>query len=312
MSQDTIKQMPHSDRPVPARWQRTLGGVISCAGIGLHSGVHTTMTLHPAGADVGIRFLRTDQGEDDAWIDARLACVSSTQRGTMLRNANGVTLMTVEHVLAALAGMGVDNARIEIDNEEVPAMDGSAVPFIAMIEKAGVVRQDVPRRYIHITAPVRVQRQNAWAQFEPADHTALDVSIVYDDAVVGRQNIQLALGPAAFKKKIAPARTYAFAHEIEALRRQGLAKGGAEDNCIIIEKDGIRNAGGLRLKDECVRHKALDCIGDLSLAGARFIGRYRSFCAGHALNIAALEALMQDPRAFAMVVMDEAGKLTCV
>jgi len=283
--------------------QRTLRSSISCTGVGLHSGTQTAMTLHPAEAGSGIRFRRVDVTGRDNIIPAVWSNVTDTRLNTCVTNADGVSVKTIEHLMSALAGMGLDNALIDIDGEEVPVMDGSAAPFVFLVECAGLVEQGAPRQVIKILKRVTVAQGDKVATLSPADDYVLSVDIDFAAAAIGRQQTTLAVDPAAFKAEISRARTFGFEQEVEAMRAAGLGRGGSLDNAVVIAGDGngVLNEEGLRYDDEFVRHKLLDALGDLSLAGAPLLAHFRGTRCGHALNNQLLRALFADPTAWVRV-----------
>ncbi len=278
--------------------QRTLKRSIYCVGIGLHSGARASLTIHPADADAGIRFRRTDRAGNGAEIPALWNRVVDTRLCTVLGTADGVTVGTVEHLMAALRGCEIDNAVIEVDGPEVPVMDGSSEPFVFLIDAAGTVAQDAPRRVIRVLKPVEVGDETRTASLTPGPAATLSFDIEFPSAAIGRQQGSVALANGAFRDELARARTFGFLHEVEQLRRMGLARGGSLDNAIVIDGDRVVNEGGLRFADEFVRHKMLDSIGDLFLAGAPIIGHYHGVRAGHALTNTLLHALFADPTAW--------------
>lgn len=278
--------------------QTTLGQQVHCSGVGLHSGKRVSLTLRPAPANSGIRFHRTDLTGNEAWIDARWDKVIDTQLCTVVGNAHGAYVGTVEHLMAALCAAGVDNAVIELDAAEPPAMDGSSAPFIFLIECAGVVPVRAPRAMLHVCKTVRVEDGGKFAQLEPCSYPDMDVEIVFDNPVIGRQRLRMALSGMRFKGEIARARTFGFAHEVEYMRRNGLALGGSLENAVVVDGARVLNPGGLRYHDEFVRHKALDAVGDLYLAGGPIMGRYVGHQAGHKLNNLLLRALFADESAY--------------
>ena len=278
--------------------QRTLKNSIECDGVGLHSGAKIKMLLKPAAANAGIRFIRTDVAAADAVIPARWDRVRDTRLCSLLANDAGVTVGTIEHLMAALAGCGIDNLDIELNGGEVPVMDGSSQPFVALIEQVGVVDQDAPRRVIKILKRVEVGFGAGHVALSPADMQIFDFEIDFESEVVSRQKISLPVVNGAFCKELAKARTFGFLHEVEALWEAGLAKGGSLDNAIVVGHEGIMNEGGLRFDDEFVRHKVLDALGDLYLAGAPVVGRFEGVCSGHAANNKLLHALFADDTAW--------------
>jgi len=285
----------HAFGPGP---QVTLRAPVQCSGVGLHCGHLVNLTLKPAAAGTGLRFFRTDVDPATGWIDCRWDSVSDTTLCTTIGNAHGVSVGTVEHLVAALAAAGIDNVVAELDAPEPPAMDGSAEPFLFLIECAGVTVQSEPRAMLRILKPVRVEEGAKFAAFLPGRAANVDVAIDFESPAIGRQRIALPLSGERFGNDLARARTFGFAHEVAYLQSKGLARGGSLDNAVVIQDDAVLNPGGLRFKDEFVRHKALDAVGDLYLAGGPFIGRYVGNQPGHKLNNLLLRALMADPSAF--------------
>lgn len=278
--------------------QKTLKSSISCTGVALHSGNKTSMTLHPADINVGIFFERTDVTDRDPMVAARWDRVVDTRMCSVLGNDDGVTVSTVEHLMSALAGAGVDNCRIEIDGGEVPIMDGSAAPFVFLVECAGIVEQAAPRRAIRVLKPVSIEEKGKRASLSPADGFSLDFEIKFDSDAIKHQTLSVDMADGAFKKEVARARTFGFMHEVEALWAAGLAKGGSMENAVVVSGDRVLNEEGLRYDDEFVRHKILDAVGDLYLAGAPIVGAFQGVCSGHAANNALLRALMADEDAW--------------
>jgi UDP-3-O-[3-hydroxymyristoyl] N-acetylglucosamine deacetylase len=283
--------------------QTTLRDSATLMGVGVHSGLPVTLTIHPAEIDCGIRFLRSGtDGCPDREIRADVRAVTATEFATVLGDTDGPLCSTAEHVLAALAGLGVDNAIIEIDGPEVPIMDGSAAPFVAAIEQAGIVTLPAPRRYIRILKPVRVARGDCFGELRPYPKGfRLEVEIAFDNPLIGRQALSFDVTPESFRKEVARARTFGFMGDVTKLWNAGYALGATFDNTIVVTQDRVLNAEGLRFADEFVRHKALDAIGDLALAGLPLLGAYRSVRGGHKLNHAVLCTLMADPTAWTMV-----------
>ena len=286
--------------------QKTLKSSIGCTGIGLHSGRKVSMTLCPAGPGAGLVFHRIDLQGDAAIIPAHWRNIIDTRMATTLGNEAGAQVGTVEHLMAALAGCGVDNAVIEIDGPEVPVMDGSAQPFVFLVECAGLVEQDAPRLAIRIDKPVSVGDERRSIVGTPDDVFSVSFDIDFADAVVARQSLNVRLVNGTFKSDVARARTFGFAHEVDALRAAGLARGGSLDNAVVISGNTVLNGDGLRYQDEFVRHKILDCVGDLYLAGAPIIGQITADRSGHALNNRFLAALLEDDSAWSYVEMDDA------
>lgn len=280
-------------------WQQTLNTTIHCAGVGLHSGRRVRMTLRPAPVDHGISFIRTDVPADRAVIPARWDLVADTRLCTLLKNEQGTTIGTIEHLMAALRGLGIDNAVVEVDAPELPIMDGSSAPFVFLIECAGIKQQDQPRRLIRVLKEVRVQDGDKIVSLSPAPVSSFRAEIVYENtALIRRQEGFLRLTDGAFKAEVADCRTFGFAHEVEAMRKAGLGLGGSLDNAIVIDGDRVMNPGGLRHADEFIRHKILDAVGDLYLAGGPILGHYQGLRPGHAMNNAILRALFADTTAW--------------
>jgi len=278
--------------------QSTLSKSVSFTGVGLHGGKPARMAIRPAPAGAGVWFCRVDVSDRDQMIPARHDAVSDTRLCTVLANPAGVSVSTVEHVMAALAGCGVDNALIDIDGPEIPIMDGSAQVFVDAIQTAGLAFTDTPRRALRILSPVMVERGDARAELHPADAFAMDFSIAFDDAAIGRQRHAMTLGADGFARDLADCRTFTRLAEIEQLRAHGLALGGSLDNAVVVDGARVLNPGGLRRPDEFVRHKMLDAVGDLALAGGPVIGRYVGVKAGHALTNTLLRALFARPDAW--------------
>jgi UDP-3-O-[3-hydroxymyristoyl] N-acetylglucosamine deacetylase len=283
--------------------QTTLRDDATVTGIGVHSGLPVTLSIHPADADCGISFLRTGiDGGQDREIRADVRAVTATEFATVLGDADGPLCSTAEHVLAALSGLGVDNAAIEIDGPEVPIMDGSATAFVAAIEQAGIVTLPAPRRYIQVLKPVKVARGDSFGELRPYPRgLRLEVEIAFDCALIGRQSLVFDLTANSFRREVARARTFGFMRDVSKLWSAGYALGATFENTLVVSDDRVLNPEGLRFADEFVRHKALDAIGDLTLAGAPLLGAYRSVRGGHKLNHAVLCALMADPTAWTYV-----------
>ncbi|WP_051341004.1 UDP-3-O-acyl-N-acetylglucosamine deacetylase [Azospirillum halopraeferens] len=279
-------------------FQHTLRSAIHTSGIGLHSGSTVRLTIAPADAGTGITFIRTDKRGDAALIPAAWDAVADSRLCSVIANADRNTVGTVEHLMAALAGCGIDNAEVRIDAGEVPIMDGSSAPFVAMIERAGRLEQAAPRRAIRILKPVYVTEGSKVASLVPGEGTTYSFEIDFDNAVVARQTASFDLVPGSFAESIARARTFGFLHEVDAMRRAGLALGGSLDNAIVIDRDRVLNEDGLRFEDEFVRHKILDAVGDLYLAGAPIIGHFHGCRSSHALNNKLLHALFADRSAW--------------
>lgn len=280
----------------PAR-EKTLRTSIGCVGIGLHSGAKVGLTLHPGEPGSGIRFTRQDL-PGSLPIRAHWQSVVATTLCTTLADASGPRVATVEHLMAALAACEIDNARIEVTGPELPVMDGSALPFVFLIECAGIVEQDRPRRTIEILKRVAIGDDTRGAALEPDDGFVLDLGIDFEHPAIRSQRLSFTFEPDRFKHEIAAARTFGFAEAVEQMRAAGLARGGSLKNAVVIGPHGVLNEEGLRFADEFVRHKLLDAVGDLYLAGAPLIGRFTGRRAGHALHVELLRALFADPSAW--------------
>jgi UDP-3-O-[3-hydroxymyristoyl] N-acetylglucosamine deacetylase len=275
--------------------QRTLRRQISCAGIGLHSGNKVTLTLRPAPADTGIIFRRSDVGVD---IPATVQHVSAVHYATVL-GKGGVTVETVEHLLAALVSVGIDNVIIELTHNEVPIMDGSAAPFLFLVQEAGIKRLAAPRRYLKILRPVQIAHSDKRIAIYPSDHFKVSYTISFDHPMLRHQSRTERITEMGFAEAIAPARTFGFLKDVELLRQNGLALGGSLENAIVIGDAGVLNA--LRFEDEFVRHKILDVVGDLALVGHPIIGHVVAHRAGHALHTALAAQLLQERDAWMLV-----------
>jgi UDP-3-O-[3-hydroxymyristoyl] N-acetylglucosamine deacetylase len=279
-------------------FQHTLAQPASLAGVGVHTGTEARVTLRPAPADSGVVFIRTDIQDRDNRLTAQGEAVVQTRLGTVLGNGAGVTLSTVEHLLAVFNALGVDNAVVEVDGPEMPIMEGSSQPFVDLVDAAGRRAQDVPRRYIEILEPIQEVEGEAEARLVPAPRFEVAFEIDFKSAAIGRQKIDLAVNEASFRTEIAGSRTFGFAHEVEALRKMGLARGGSLENALVYDGDVLLNPEGQSRPDEPVRHKALDAIGDLYLLGAPLLGRYEGVRAGHGVNNALVRALLARPDAW--------------
>jgi UDP-3-O-[3-hydroxymyristoyl] N-acetylglucosamine deacetylase len=279
--------------------QKTLKSSIHCRGVALHSGARVAMTLHPAAPDSGIVFRRSDRG--GAEVRAHWRNAVEQPLCTRLEDGQGLSVATVEHLLAALAGLEIDNVLIELDGPEVPGMDGSAAPFVFLVDCAGVVEQDAPRRAIKVLKPVSVGEHGKSASLDPHDRFFMSFAIDFASGAIGRQDITIAVDPESFRTDISRARTFGFLHEVDRLRAAGLARGSSLDNAVVIHGDQVLNREGLRYVDEFVRHKVLDALGDLYLAGAPLIGHFRGVRSGHALNLRLVETLFADPGAWTVV-----------
>jgi len=282
--------------------QQTLRSAASCQGIGLHCGQPVTMTLHPAAPDSGIVFRRSDAGAE---IRADWRNSVESALSTVLSNREGVHVATVEHLLAALAGNRIDNAVVELDGPEVPIMDGSAAPFTRLIQDVGIEMQDMPRRAIKIMKPVEVAGSGSSAALLPDSGFSMSFEIDFDNPLIRHQDISLSIDPDVFNDELAPARTFGLLDDWPRLKAAGLARGGSLDNAVVISGNRVLNADGLRFADEFVRHKLVDAIGDLFLAGGAIIGHFRGLRSGHALTRRLLAAVFADPEAWCLTTMCE-------
>ncbi|MFA5632425.1 MAG: UDP-3-O-acyl-N-acetylglucosamine deacetylase [Porticoccaceae bacterium] len=285
--------------------QRTLKNAIRATGVGLHTGEKVYLTLKPAPADSGIVFRRTDL-DPPVDVKANPANVGDTTMSTTLVNGD-VRISTVEHLLSALAGFGIDNLLVELTAPEVPIMDGSSGPFVFLIQSAGIVEQDAPKKFIRIRREISVQDGDKMASFKPYDGFRVSFTIDFNHPAFSSEtlNASVDFSSTSFVKEVSRARTFGFMHEIEYLRSIGLARGGSLDNAIVVDQEQILNEEGLRYKDEFVKHKILDAIGDLYQLGHGLIGEFVAYKSGHALNNAALRALMADPDAWEMVTFED-------
>jgi UDP-3-O-[3-hydroxymyristoyl] N-acetylglucosamine deacetylase len=286
----------------PGWRQRTLKAAIDCVGVGVHSGKRVNLTIRPAPAGHGVVFYRMDL---DRTIEARFDNVTDTKLCTVVGDADA-RVGTVEHLMAALSALGIDNARIDLDGPEIPILDGSAAPFVFLLDCAGSVEQEAARHVIEVRRPIRVAQGEAWAELRPlgpANRAALpmlemDVTIDFPATAIGRQAASLRLAPESFRQEIAAARTFAQATEVEQLQAAGLARGGSLENAIVVDGGEILNPGGLRMANEFARHKLLDVIGDLALAGGCLHARFVAHRPGHELNNRLLRALFADSAAW--------------
>jgi UDP-3-O-[3-hydroxymyristoyl] N-acetylglucosamine deacetylase len=286
--------------------QHTLAAPVSFQGVGLHTGQTISVTLLPAAVNTGIRFVRIDVEGPDPVVPARGEAVCQTRLGTVIGNGDGVTVSTVEHLMACLCGLEIDNLTIELDGPEVPIMDGSCEPFLAILDRAGRRPQQARRRYIEILDRIEVTEAGKSAALCPADAFEVAFEILFDTSAIGRQRVDLVVDETSFREDLAASRTFGFLCEVESLRAAGLARGGSLDTVVVIEGDTVLNPGGLRRGDEFVRHKALDAIGDLYLLGAPLLGRYEGLYAGHGLNNALVRALLDRPDAWRFAAPHEA------
>ena len=280
--------------------QNTVKTAVTFAGFGLHTGAPVHMVVRPASADYGIWFRRTDLTEGDPMIPARWDAVVPSRLCTLVANTAGATVSTIEHVMAALAGLAISNALIEIDGPEVPILDGSAAPFVAALLSRGIQAQSAPSRAIRVLKTVEVRDGEALARLEPADMLEIDFRIDFADRAIGRQSRRLNMSNGAFVRELSDSRTFCRQSDVDSMRARGLALGGTLDNAVVFDGDQILSPGGLRYRDEPVRHKMLDALGDLSLAGAPLLARYTGIRAGHALTNRLLRTLFATPGAMMM------------
>jgi UDP-3-O-[3-hydroxymyristoyl] N-acetylglucosamine deacetylase len=259
------------------------------------------MVLHPAEADTGYRFLVTKRGRIVAEIPAHVDYVKNLTLCTVLGDETGVTIGTVEHLLAALRGLSIDNCYIEVDAREVPIMDGSAAAFVAAVDGVGIRELLRPRRFLKVLKPIRVEEGDCWGELRPYSGFRLDVEIDFESPLIGRQRYALEMNSGAFRNEVARARTFGFMRDVESLWKAGLALGASLDNTVALADDRVMNPEGLRYPQEFVRHKMLDAVGDLALAGAPILGAYKSVRGGHRLNAYVLRTLLADSDAWTMV-----------
>ena len=282
-------------------FQKTLAKTVECSGIGVHSGERINLRVNPAAENTGIVFVRTDLVNGARTIQARWDRVVDTRLCTVIGNDHGGKVATVEHLMAALTACGIDNALIEIDGGEVPVMDGSAASFVFLLEVAGTTEQDSLRRTIEILAPIEVTHEGKRASLSPDDEARYSVTINFDRAPILTQSCDVVLSQTTFKNEISRARTFGFFEEVDQMQKLGLARGGSLDNAIVIKGNEVLNKDGLRYDNEFARHKVLDAIGDLALAGMPIQGHFQGRCCGHALNNQLLRALFANPDAWRIV-----------
>ena len=278
--------------------QNTVKSAVSFKGTGLHNGKPVRLVVRPASADYGIWFRRTDLRGVDPLVPARWDAVVASKLCTQIANDDGVQVSTIEHLMAALAGLAINNALIEIDGPEVPILDGSAAPFVAAIMAKGIQPQSAPARAIRVLMPIEVQDGAALARLDPAEMLEIDFRIDFADASIGQQSRHLNMANGAFVRELCDSRTFCRQSDVDAMRALGLAQGGTLDNAVVFDGDRVLSPGGLRYADEPVRHKMLDALGDLSLAGAPLLARYTGVRAGHALTNRLLHKLFTTPGAF--------------
>ena len=281
--------------------QRTLDHPIRCSGIGLHSGKKIELVLNPADVDTGIVFVRSDLGVEikghvDSVVDTRLC--TTIGRGE-------ATIATVEHIMSALAGLGIDNARIEVSGAEVPVMDGSASPFIFLIQCAGIVEQDKAKKVLRIKKRVSIEEDDKSCALYPASGFRVAYHLDYDHPLLSDCKVSFDFSRQGYAREVSRARTFGFIHEVEALQKAGLALGGSMDNAVVLDKYGVLNEGGLRYVDECARHKVLDTVGDLFLAGYPIVGAFEGVRSGHAMNCQIVKALLADETAWVIEELED-------
>lgn len=289
-----------SNRFIGAR-QTTIAREVELTGTGVHSGAPVSVILHPAEAETGLRFLVTKRGRVVADIPANVSQVKNLTLCTVIGDDSGVTISTVEHLLAALRGLSVDNCYIEIDSQEVPIMDGSSAMFVDAIDEVGLKELSAPRKFLKVLKPIRVVEGASWGEIAPHSGFHLDIEIDFDTQIIGRQRLRFEMSPGVFRHELSRARTFGFMSDVERLWKAGLALGANLNNTIAIGEDRILNREGLRYPQEFVRHKMLDAVGDLTLAGLPLLAAYRSVRGGHRLNANVLQALLADPTAWTVV-----------
>lgn len=290
--------------------QTTLTSSVTFSGTGLHSGRPVRMTVRPASAEYGIWFKRVDIHDQDNLIPAHWASVVPSRLCTLIRNDAGTEVSTIEHIMAALAGCGIHNALVEIDGPEVPILDGSSSRFVEGLIRAGVRELSAPVRVIKILSPVEYREGDAWARLVPSEGFEMDFHISFPDAAIGTQDKSLNLSNGNFVRELSDCRTFCRQADVDAMRAAGLALGGTYENAVVVDGDDVLSPGGLRRKDEAVRHKMLDALGDLYLAGAPLMGRYIGHKAGHAMTNKLLRALFDQPEAWQLVMLGhEAAQL---
>jgi len=283
--------------------QTTIKRPVRAAGIGLHSGKKVSIKIKPARAGMGICFIRRDV-DPTMIIPAKVAFVTDTSFATTI-GASHATIGTIEHLMAAFSGLGIDNAIVEIDGPEVPAMDGSAAPFMALLLEAGVKHLNKPRKYMKILERVSIAHEGRSITIEPASSFSVSFDIAFEHRVISRQHYDLEVNRKNFIEKVGIARTFGFLHEVEFMRSRGLALGGSLDNAVVIDEDSVLNSEGLRFSDEFVRHKILDLIGDLALLGMPVLGRVTAVKSGHAMHHSLASLLLKKPQVWKVVEMEE-------
>lgn len=282
-------------------YQKTIGRPLTLSGVGVHGGQPASVTFLPADADTGILFQRSDLKGQAAAIRAHVSQIGATDLCTSL-GPKDAKIDTIEHLMAAISSLGIDNLMVEVDGPEMPIMDGTSARFLQALDEAGLVVQSVKRHFIRVLKPIRVETGNSWGEFLPYEGTRFEVEIDFDVALIGRQKFAADMDAATFRNELSSARTFGFMKDVERLWAAGLALGSSLDNSLVIGDDNtVVNPGGLRFTDEFVRHKALDAVGDVALAGLPFIGCFRSYRGGHRLNSETVKALLADETAFEIV-----------
>jgi UDP-3-O-[3-hydroxymyristoyl] N-acetylglucosamine deacetylase len=283
--------------------QITLRAAVTLEGIGVHSGDEVRVVLHPAEVNHGIIFLRTGlPGSRERLIDARHLTVTATELCTVIGDRDSGAVATVEHLMSALYGLGVDNVLVEIDGPEMPILDGSAGPFVAAMEEVGLVAASAPRKYLKILKTIRVAQGRAFAELRPNERSfRVDVEIDFDNPAIGRQRRAVEVTPTSYRREVSRARTFGFMRDVERLWKAGFALGASLENTVAIGDDTVVNPEGLRYADEFVRHKLLDAVGDLALSGHPILGSFRSYCGGHRLNLQVLETLFASRANYALL-----------
>jgi len=285
------------------KYQRTIAKPISCSGIGLHSGKAVNLAIHPAPANYGIKFIRTDL-PDNPEVPALFNMVVDTSLATVIGN-NGVIVSTIEHLMASLAGLSVDNARVELDSYEMPIMDGSAAHFTDRIKDAGIKRLSDPRYYFVVHEPIELEEHGKSVFAYPFPVSKLSCTIEYTHPLIQKQTFSIELSDTSFEQLISRARTFGFKHEVEFMKQYGLARGGSLENAVVIDDKAVLNEDGLRYEDEFVRHKILDCIGDFSLLGLSILGHIVTYKSGHAFNHAFLQKFFDQKESWSTRTLDD-------
>ena len=286
--------------------QTTIASPVTLSGVGVHSGRYATMKMFPARANTGIVFCRTDIEDADCCILAHAQNAIEAQLCTRIENSAGIGVTMIEHVMAAFHALGIDNILIEIDSSEVPILDGSSAQIVELLHRAGTTSLDAPRHYIEIIAPVMAKLDNgAWAELSPADSLQIDIDIDFDDPGIGKQACHFDSALDDFADEIAHARTFCLHRDVEKMQQAGLGKGGSLQNAIVYRDGEIMNEGGLRMDDECVKHKALDCIGDLFLLGMAVKGKLTAHMPGHRLSTILVRKMLESPESFRIVTQGE-------